>query len=51
MELFEQLRREHYRKERREQIELYVKIVTVVVTTITGLFGTAIGLVASLNTQ
>jgi hypothetical protein len=38
-----------YRKERREQIELYVKIATVIVTTLTGLLGAATGLVALLK--
>lgn len=40
-----------YRKERREVIELYIKIATVILTGATGLLGTATGLVALLKSR
>jgi hypothetical protein len=38
-----------YRKERKEVIELYIKIAATLVTLITGLLGAATGLVALLK--
>ena len=38
-----------YRKERRDAVEFYFKIITLIVTVMTGLVGAATGLVALLK--